>query len=133
MKPSTATFFIPLIAFSACCGLNIGKITAASSKLEMNHLAFIARFTASPGPASPPPLPVDFDSQVARVSNDFDAAVRTAGACAQQKQILVNDKKLFVNEVALVREQHYISPVMAERSAETIRQNYEQLSAASAQ
>jgi hypothetical protein len=133
MKPGTLTFFIPLIALSACCGSNTAKIAAKSSKLEMDHLAFIAKFTASPGPASPPPLPADFDSQVARISNDFDAAVSAASSCVQQKQILLKDKNLFVNEVALVREQHYISPVIAEGSAERIRQNYEQLSSASAQ
>jgi hypothetical protein len=129
MKFPNLALFTPLIALSACCTLSKTASTASSSQLESEHLAFIAKYTVSPRPVTPPALPADFDSQVANISNDFDAALKSAGWCSAQKQIFVNDKTLFLNDVALLKKAHYYSPAFAKSATAKIRQNYEQLSA----
>jgi hypothetical protein len=127
MKRPILVLLTPLIALSACCTLSKTASTASSSQLETEHLAFIAKFTVSPRPATPPALPADFDTQVAKISSDFDTAAKTAGWCAAQKQIFVNDKTLFLNDVALLRRAHYFSSAFAKALTAKIRQNYEQL------
>jgi hypothetical protein len=127
MNSSLFSRLAPLLLLSACCTLTQSVSTANSSKLETDHLAFIAKFTASPVPTTAPTLPPDFDAQVAAITKDFDAAASDAGWCGTQKQIFVNEKALFLADVALLQKQHYFSSARAKARTVQIRQNYEQL------
>jgi hypothetical protein len=72
-------------------------------------------------------LPADFDAQVAAITKDFDAAVSDASWCGPQKQLFINDKTLFMADVALLQKQHYFSKGGAKARTTQIRENYEQL------
>ena len=112
---------------SACCSLMESDSAARSSTLEIAHITLIDKYTVA-GPDHPAALPVDFEGDVAARLKKFDDAVAAAKRCHTREQIFENDRKLFMDDVAVLREQHYFTPAGARNAKKLIQRNYVGLS-----
>jgi hypothetical protein len=112
---------------SACCSLMESDAAARSSTLEIAHITFIDKYTVT-GPDHPAALPGDFEGDVAARQKKFDDAVAAAKLCHTREQIFENDRTLFMDDVAVLRAQHYFTPAGARNAKKLIQRNYVGLS-----